>query len=217
MLVAVCLLCIIYFCYYYLQFGDHAANWTPPVIVAADDISKSDYSTPNNVTKLNFDCCLLLFDKTFLPLSIFFFLVENQWYLDALGIHFNTSSERDKEGQDLLNLRSRKNWSKTPDISWSAEVDWPLGHTLACVCDAPNTQHIIEEGCCWCSTHQKMNEHGVQAPYFRWWMSPRLRKEGKMHITENPKVMAYKKECWTRFSVTHTQRILLFWNSITLT
>ena len=40
-------------------------------------------------------------------------------------------------------------------------------------------------------------------------MSPRLRKEGKMHITENPKVMAYKKECWTRFSVTHTEDFLV--------
>ena len=40
-------------------------------------------------------------------------------------------------------------------------------------------------------------------------MSPRLRKEGKMHITENPKVMAYKKECWTRFSVTHTEDSLV--------
>ena len=30
-----------------------------------------------------------------------------------------------------------------------------------------------------------------------------------MHITENPKVMAYKKECWTRFSVTHTEDSLV--------
>ena len=86
----------------------------------------------------------------------------------------------------LLAKKLIQNAAQLADISWSAEVDWPLGHTLLLMWRrrTRNTQHIIEEEgeeetylpkstIALSSENEWALSTGLgPGPYFRWWMSP---------------------------------------------